>query len=103
VKFTAQKRENAKRENDFRVRVSKKVKFFRVLFLRFRVSKTQNWRSENAKITVPLPLQRYRDRASAAVTDRYGPFLIVTKRYMRYRTLQSVTYFIFQKTLNRLF
>ena len=36
------KRENAKRENDFRVRVSKKVKFFRVLFLRFRVSKTRN-------------------------------------------------------------
>jgi hypothetical protein len=61
------------------------MKFFRVLFLRFRVSKTQN-----VKITVPLPLQRNRDRASATVTDLYGPFLIVTKRYMRYRTLQAL-------------
>ena len=44
------KRENAKRENGFRVRVSKKLKFFRVLFLRFRVSKTRNGKRENAKI-----------------------------------------------------
>jgi hypothetical protein len=47
VKFTPQKRENAKRENRFRVRVSKNVKFFRVLFLRFRVSKTLNGKREN--------------------------------------------------------
>jgi hypothetical protein len=50
------------------------------------------------------------------ITDRYGPFPIVTKRYMRYqalhalpsvteryRTLQSVTYFILKETLNELF
>ncbi len=59
MKFTAQKR-----ENDFRVRVSKKVKFFRVLFLRFRVSK-------NAK------------RETRKLPSRY--------RYKRYQALQNVT------------
>ncbi len=73
VKFTAQKR-----ENDFRIRVSKKGKLFRVLFLRFRVSKTRN--GNQALHTLPN------------VTS-------VTKRY---RALQSVTYFILQKTLNGL-
>ena len=39
-------------------------------------------------ITVPLPLQRYRDSPSATVTDRYGPFTTVTERY---RPLPNLT------------
>jgi hypothetical protein len=47
-------------------------------------------------VTVPLPLQRYRDRPSATVTDRYRALpnvtsvTCVTQRYKRYRALQNV-------------
>ncbi len=85
-------------------------------------SQLKNAKRENAKITVPLPLQRYRDRASVTVADRYWPLrtvshhyqalhalpnvtsvTCVTERYKRYQVLQSVTYFILQITLNGLF
>ncbi len=55
-------------------------------------------------VTVPLPLQRYRDRPSATVTYRYWPLPTVSNLYQalhalpnvtsvteRYRALQSVT------------
>ena len=38
-------------------------------------------------VTIPLPLQRYRDSPSATVTDRSPPLPNVTERY---RTLPTV-------------
>jgi hypothetical protein len=89
VKFTAQKRENAKTRNRFsRSRLKKGEVFSRFIFKvsRLNTAKRETRKRENYRpVTVterqpPLP----------TITDRYEPFLIVTKRYMRYRTLQTL-------------
>ena len=42
-------------------------------------------------VTVPLPLQRYRDRPSATVTYRYWPLPTVSHRYRTLHALPNVT------------
>ena len=42
-------------------------------------------------VTVPLPLQRYRDPSSATVTEHYWPLRTVPQRYRTLQALPSVT------------
>ena len=42
-------------------------------------------------VTVPLPLQRYRDPSSATVTEHYWPLRTVPQRYLTLQALLNIT------------
>jgi len=70
--------------------VSKNMKFFRILFLRFRVSKTRNEKRENYRpvtvTTEPWP----------SVSHRYWPLRTVSHRYQALHALPNVTCGIYE-------